>query len=344
MKHPVDPQHQHPAPAGRPHPATIQDVAQLAEVSRQTVSNVLNAPERVRPVTRDRVLAAIAELGYEPNRAARSLRTQAAHQFGYHLDPTRDDALNPVMDQFLYALADAARDHQHHVLLLTAAERDPLLAYGQLVRTGAVDGFVLSGIEEEDPRVEWLTRHRMPFVTFGRTRAAGHPWVDVDSAAGTELATRHLAGRGHRRIGYLGWPPGSRVGAERQSGWRQAIRRLGLDPVEPGYAENDVAAAALATRRLLDTDQPPTALVTASDTLAFGALAAARERGAELAVVGFDDSPAARLVTPALTSVRQPLAEVGRAVVRELLTRVVDPTGAPASVLLTPILAVRDSG
>jgi DNA-binding LacI/PurR family transcriptional regulator len=342
---------------------TVEDVADTAGVSRQTVSNVLNAPHRVRPETRARVEEAIAALGYQPNRAARALRVAASRLIGYRIEPVHEESLASIHDRFLHALAEAGREADHHLLLFTADDaEDEVEACTRLFRTGGVDGFVLYGIDRDDRRPAALGQLGAPFVTFGRSEAVdagGHPypWVDVDNAAGTQAAVDHLVARGHRRIALLGWPEGSAVGDRRAGGWRTALDKHGLlaagQPLDV-RGEDSVATGAHLTAYLLDRTSPPTAVVAVSDTLAVGAVQAARARGLalgrDLAVVGFDDTPTARALD--LSSVRQPIEAAGRAIVRALLDRL---PGAPAAAaagaepdlpsgrLLTPVLVVRAS-
>jgi DNA-binding LacI/PurR family transcriptional regulator len=330
---------------------TLESVAAAAGVSRQTVSNVLNAPERVAPATRERVEAAIRALNYRPNRLARSLRTRASRLLGYCYQPVIDGALNPVLDRFLHAVTDAAAAHGFHILLFTAPPGAAGLdRYAELLGQQAVDGFILSDTEVGDPRHAWLSERNVPFVSFGRTWTGEErgPWVDVDGAAGTAQAVRHLYDLGHRRIAFLGWPEGSGAGDDRLAGYRSACESLGVPPLvvraeqgtEPGRAGAD---------RLLGSPDPPTAVVCVSDLCAYGVLRALAERGLrpghDVAVVGFDDTPAAALPGIELTSVAQPVEQVGHAVVRLLLAQlgVLDPPDLTDHLLLRPTLTVRAS-
>jgi LacI family transcriptional regulator len=343
---------------------TIQDVARRASVSRQTVSNAINAPHRLHAQTLARVQSAIEELGYRPNRVARSLRRRATRLIGYRIQPVAHDAVSTVLDRFLHALADASREQGYHLLLFTPADdADEMATYDEMMSSATVDGFVLSGTDHHDLRPKRLHEAGVPFVCFGRTdHDDGHAWVDVDGAAGTAAAVDHLVGRGHRRIAFLGWPEGSGTGDARASGWRDALTAHGI---RAGTAEAPILRSvdgpehggAMVTR-LLDAPEPPTAVVCASDALALGAMFAAAARGLEvgreLAVVGFDDAPTAALVRPGLTSLRQPLEEVGRRVADLLVAQLERRPGgtgdgarppAPAGgVLLPPTLVVRESG
>lgn len=330
---------------------TLESVAAAAGVSRQTVSNVLNAPERVATSTRQRVEAIIEALNYRPNRLARSLRTRASRLLGYCVRPVTADALNPVLDRFVHAVTEAAAEHGFHLLLFTAPSRAAGLdRYAELLGQQAVDGFILSDTEVGDPRHGWLAARNVPFVSFGRTWSGADqgPWVDVDGAEGTSQAVNHLHDLGHRRIAFLGWPEGSGAGDDRLAGYRDACRRLGV-PDLVVRAEQGMEQGRQGAERLLARPEPPTAVVCVSDVCAYGVLRALAERGLrpghDVAVAGFDDTPAAALPGIELTSVAQPIEQVGRAVVRLLLAHlgVLDQRGQTDHLLLQPTLTVRAS-
>lgn len=324
-------------------------------MSRQTVSNVLNAPGRVAEQTRARVEAAIEELNYRPNRVARSLRTRTTRLIGYCVRPDPAGTLNPVLDRFLHSITEEAARHGFHILLFTAPGGSAgLERYAELLGQHAVDGFLLADTVVGDARQGWLTARQVPFVSFGRvwTGEEQGAWVDVDGADGVAQAVAHVHSLGHRRIAFLGWPEGSAAGDDRLAGYRAACQRLGV-PVAVIRAEHSMEQGRDSAARLLDGADPPTALVCVSDLCAHGALRALAERGLrpghDIAVVGFDDTPAAALPGIELTSVAQPIEEVGRAVV-ELLLSILDvldrPEGGPAADghrLLRPTLTIRAS-
>lgn len=337
-----------PPDSGAP---TVADVARVAGVSRQTVSNVVNAPDRVRPETRERVERAITELGYQPNRMAQALRAQTSKLIGYCMEPVAEQSLASIHDRFLHALAEAGRAADHHLLLFTAGDtRDEVAACARLHRAGAVDGFVLYKIGHNDHRPRELTRLGVPFAAFGRTGSdEHHPWVDVDNTAGTLAAVEHLVALGHRRIAFIGFPEGSAPALDRRAeGWRTALDRAGLFDAAGHLVLRDTDSVGNGARMagaLLERPEPPTAIVTASDTLAVGALQALRARGLaagrDVSVVGFDDTPTAAVLD--LSSVRQPIEAVGREIVRALLDRMRGGRTAGAAHLLSPTLVVRAS-
>jgi DNA-binding LacI/PurR family transcriptional regulator len=327
---------------------TIRDVGRLARVSIGTVSNVLNAPHRVRAETRRRVLAAVDQLGYRPNRAARSLAARRTHLIGYQL-PDSPTTTDPSLDAFLHHLVAAASEHGLELVLFSPRDgQDEPAAYRELIWRGAVDGFILSGTNYADPRIEFLLAEGFPFVAFGRAAGADRfSWVDVDGAAGTRAAVAHLVGQGHRRIGAVAWPEGSESGDARLDGYRAAMEAVGLRPHPVVRAENLVAEGRAAYRGLVGADPSLTAVVCVQDTLALGlmmeAVADGRRVGIDLAVAGFDDTPIASLAAPPLTSVRQPFEEVGGALAEMLATRLDDGAGRPRGLLLTPVLVPRES-
>lgn len=330
---------------------TVNDVARAAGVSRQTVSNTLNAPERVHHETLRRVRHAIDALGYRPNRMARNLKARTSRLLGYRVPAVMAGELNVVLDAFLHALTDAAREDGYHVVLFTPERgQDEVSAHTELIATGTVDGFVLSETNYGDARVRALIDGRVPFVAFGRSAdTAPHAWVDIDGAAGMRAAVEHLLDRGHRRIAFIGWPDGSLQGDERRRGWAHGLEAAGI-PADPALDMRGVNAqetGAHGLRQLLDRPDPPTAVVTASDLLAVGVEAAARGRGLvvgrDLGLVGYDDTPVAPLLPTPLTSVRQPMAEAGRHIVRLLTAQLGGSGVASDGVLLTPALVVRES-
>lgn len=321
---------------------TIATVARRARVSRQTVSNVLNAPHIVREETRRRVEEAIAALGYRANQAARQMRTGRSRLIAVRIEPTRDGINGSVLDRFLHGLTETADAAGYRVLLYTARDDDHEIAtYDDLLGAYDLDAFVLTGTKHGDPRTAWLAEREVPFVTFGRPWDApqAHPWVDVDGAAGTAQATRRLLDTGHRRIAFLGWPAGSGVGDDRRAGWCSTLAAAGLDGAAlDRETEDGIAHGERGMRDLLAHDGPPTAVVCASDSLALGALQAVRGAAAPVAVIGFDDTPVAAAV--GLTSLSQPLALAAARCV-ELLTGLLDGQPTDPHVLLTPTLVLR---
>jgi DNA-binding LacI/PurR family transcriptional regulator len=329
---------------------TLADVAERAGVSRQTVSNAVNNPDLLRADTLARVQESIDALGYLPNRAARNLRTRASHLIGLRMSPVQEGTANAAMDRFVHSLVETSREAGYHVLLFAGDPKNTTVGYDDLLRSTAVDAFVVTDTYLGNPQAAWLRERRAPFVAFGRPwddPAARHPWVDVDGAAGTELATHHLIDRGHQRIAWIGWRKDSWIGEDRRLGWTRALRSRGLSTTGmASRVEDTVHSGREASAVLLDEAQP-SAFVCASDTLAMGVLHTLAERGLypgrDLAVVGFDDSQVAQVVHPGLTSVRQPLEDAAVEIVKALEGLLAHPPTVGPGVLLAPTLAVRGS-
>jgi DNA-binding LacI/PurR family transcriptional regulator len=333
-------------------PPTLADVAERAGVSRQTVSNAVNNPELLRPDTLARVQDAISELGYSPNRAARNLRTRASHLIGLKFNPAQEGTANAAMDRFVHSLVETAGDSGYHLLLFSGSGEDDAVGavagYDDLLRSTAVDAFIVTDTYLGNPQAAWLTQRRAPFVAFGRpwdNPDATHVWVDVDGAAGTELATQHLFEKGHTRIAWIGWRKDSFIGEDRRSGWTRAMHARDLPTTGLASRVEDTVPSGREAASVLLDEASPTAFVCASDTLAMGVLHALGDRGIhwgqDVAVVGFDDSQVAQVVPGGLTSVRQPLEQVAVELVKALEGLLSTPPVAGPGVLLSPTLAVR---
>jgi DNA-binding LacI/PurR family transcriptional regulator len=334
---------------------TLVTLARELGVSRQTVSNVINAPHRVRPETLARVRRAIDESGYRPSSAARQLKTRRSMNLAIRLYPSTDGINGSILDRFLHAATEAAQRQGYRLTLFTAADdAEEIASYEELLQVADLDGFILTSTHHEDARADWLLAHDVPFVAFGRPwsdqddpAAAPHDWVDIDGAAGTAEATRMLLGRGHRRIGFLGWPRGSGAGDDRRRGWAetmaQAAPEVDREPLTV-EVEDEVGHGAAGAQVLLD--RGATAVVCVSDSLALGAGTTWRRvrpgSWEEPHVIGFDDTPVAQAV--GLSSVRQPIEEAAQRVVAMLLEQL---TGdgvrrtSPRHELLTAHLAAR---
>lgn len=334
-------------PARQP---TVEDVARLAGVSRQTVSNVLNAPEIVREPTRVRVEAAIAELGYAPSMAARRLRTQRSSTIGIHLDPYAGGISGIVLDRFIHALTERATPRGLRILVYAASSAEDEISRIRALREGGeIDRIVLTGTYEGDPRAEWLTDNGIPFVAFGRpwgepgTGARmgdpAQPWVDVDGAAGTRAATVHALERGDR-VAFLGWPQGSGTGDDRERGWREAMGFADEPPHDLRWTAVDSVPKARAVCEAALAADGIDGVVCASDTLALGAHLAASHAGlSDLAVVGFDNTPVAEAL--GISSVEQRPERVAEAVLDLLVADPADHTGSWHRII-EPELVVRD--
>lgn len=332
---------------------TIKDVAKEAGVSTATVSYVLNESGVVGDATRQRVLEAVKKLGYRPSITAKNLQAGESRMIGYSWRPLPPDQFSPVLEKFLHSMAEAAARHDYRVLTFPCPQsQHEIEVYREMVERGRVDGFILSDTNLNDRRIRYLLDMEFPFVAFGRANPEwDFPWVDVDGADGMRQAVNHLLELGHRRIACLAWPEESLSGQGRLDGYKTAMADAGLN-IDPAWVirvENDYYQAYQAAQSwlALPPQQRPTAVVALTDLMAMGVMNAASSAGLQvgrdLAVAGFDDSPITSYLRPALTSLRQPIAEVGERVVTMLIDLVHGQSPEPAQVLLKPRLIVRDS-
>jgi DNA-binding LacI/PurR family transcriptional regulator len=313
---------------------TIEDVARAASVSRQTVSNVLNNSGRVGDAARSRVLDAVAALGYHPHQGARSLRSRRTRQIAYVMPRVQLLPANLIMQQFLQAMAAACASRGYSMVIVVAdgspPDGDPREEMRRLIASRSVDAFVLSELQEDDPRVALLAEAGFPFTCFGRT-GAGQPqqWVDIDNHEATAMAVEHVVSLGFRRIAFAGYRTENRWDDHRVSGFRAGLERHGLPAGQAPVLQVDDAGARRAIRSLLASGRPeerPEAIVAGSDRLAaiiYSVAAELRLRiGRDLAVTGFDGSVAAGLLHPRLTSVAIPVVDIARRVVARALKQI----------------------
>jgi DNA-binding LacI/PurR family transcriptional regulator len=332
---------------------TLKQVAAHAGVSYQTVSKVLNRQAQVSKDTEQRIFHAVRELGYRPNQIARNMRAKRSYMIGYSWAQTTLDQVNHILDQFLSSMVQEAESAGYHLLPFPFREGDGLVnAYRELIDTGRVDGFVLSSVNYNDPRITFLSERRFPFVAFGRSNPElDFPFVDVDGYDGLCQVMQHLLARGHQRIAAIAWPEDSRVGNERMRGYFEAMQAAGLKVhgmwIERGEGTFEFGRKAASRLLNLQSNDRPSAIVTLNDTQAIGALHAIRDHGlavgSQISIVGFDDAPMSQYLFPALTTVRQPIHEAGRKCVEILVSLMKGEEPVDRHVLLTPKLVIRAS-
>lgn len=328
--------------------ATIEEVAAVAGVSRSTVSRVVNGSTAVSPAAAEAVQRAIAELNYVPNRAARSLASRATMAIALVVP---EDTTRLFGDPFFAAVVsgiNARLGRSDYVLNLIIASDDPRDKTTAYVRSGAVDGAIVVSHHTSDTFIDRIAA-AVPVVYGGRPvreRERAY-YVDVDNTAGGYAATTYLIERGHRRIATISGPVSMPAAVDRLEGYRAALADAGLEPgpVEDGDFTADGGAAAM--QRIIDSGRTDIdAVFVASDLMARGALGALARAGIrvpdDIAIMGFDDSPVATSVTPALTTMRQPSHEQGVRMADVLLSLLAGGTPPHVTVLDTA-LVVRES-
>ncbi|GIE99199.1 LacI family DNA-binding transcriptional regulator [Paractinoplanes rishiriensis] len=322
----------------------IVDVAAHAGVSRQTVSNVLNERRgNVSTDTYDRVLAAMAALGYQPNRAAQNLRSRRSMQIGYHMFGEQMQSVNGFFVHFVQALVRQAARDNYQVVVFTHQD-DPLRTFRELIAQRNIDAFVLSESAVDDPRVRLLAENGIPFACMGRLASdLPQQWVDVDNTAGMRALVGHLLERGHRSFAYAGAPGGEYWKAERFTGFAEGLAAHGIRVPDRNVCHGPDRGVRAFTRRLLTRTAPPDVIVCGSDAVAAVVMhvahAMGRAVGKDVAVTGFDGGAIGTFTEPALTSVRIPVERIARELVQRC-RREIDhgPTGEPGLLVPTELL------
>lgn len=303
---------------------TSQDVARRAGVSRTTVSFVLNdAPDaKISPATRERVRLAAAELGYIPDFAARTLVSGKTLTLGLLVGKPDLLGVDAFVPPLLQGLHEVCREFGYRLVIETSEVGDQDGAYDRIVRAKQIDGLVLLNPRTQDGDLQRLIDSEFPLVIIGRAPSPAAYNVNTESGTtlpATQTTTAHLIGLGHREIAFIHYRPISDLASDdRLRGYAQALDSAGIsfdtNLVLPGAYSSESGYDAM--RRMLASGARPSALVAGNDTIAIGAMAAAREAGldipADLAVVGHDDIPFARYVHPPLTTVRVPARAMGR--------------------------------
>jgi LacI family transcriptional regulator len=325
----------------------MRSVARSADVSVSTVSRVLTGSAPVRPAKRRRVLRAARQLAYRPNTLARGLRRGRSSTVAL-LVP---DITNPFFAEIAKSVEDHCARRQYSLILCnTENDIDRERRYLELMAEHRVDGLILVPARDRSLlRTAWAAPGRHALLLDRGVDSARHDCVRTDNEMGMLLAVRHLVDLGHRRIGFIAGPARVSTADERLAGFRRAQRLMELDPdpaiVRRGGFSFDTGLRVM--RAFLRLPVPPTAVVASSDVMALGAVRAVYEAGgtvpATMSIVGFDGIAAARLVQPPLTTVVQPMRELGERAVETLLARVNGRRGGPVRVRLKPRLAVQQS-
>lgn len=337
---------------------TIDQVARAAGVDKSTVSRALRDDLVIGRETRERVRHVADQLHYVPNASARRLSNAKTDVLAYTSSMFRGGGgPDPFqMDLLAEVTREAAQFGFDLLLCHPEADETSLSGLGRIMGGRHADGVILMELRPNDPRLDYLRARGYPHVLFGRSdvdlqraRDYPYPWVEVDNRAGARAGMEHLIGLGHRRIAFLGGGQVYTCDLDRQAGYRDALQAAGIAFDPRLFLPGEIAEAAgyRLTRRVLDLPTPPTAIFAFSDLIAFGAMRAARDAGREVgrsfAVLGFDGLGLGAYLTPPLTTLRQPMAMIGRQLVRQLIGLVRGEPLAEAHLLLQPELVARAS-
>lgn len=333
----------------RPPQPTLEMVAAVAGVSRATVSRVVNGSTKVSPEIVASVTVAVNELNYVPNRAARSLASRQTQALALVVP---EDMTRFFGDPYFAAVVQGITrrlDQSDYTLNLLVASSDPRHKTLRYLRSGNVDGALIISHHTGDDFVAELET-TMPVVFGGRPSTADDLeayFVDVDNAAGAELGTQRLIDIGRHRIGSISGAIDMPAGIDRLTGFERTLNRVGMPTDAVEHGDFTAAGAAAATRRLVERCPDVDGLFVASDLMAIGALGVLREYGksvpGDVAIVGFDDSPAATSGPVPLTTVHQPSEEMGYAMADTLLRRLTGDEHVPHRTIMPTRLILRDS-
>lgn len=301
---------------------TSQDVADLAGVSRTTVSFVLNEEQRfaIRPQTREKVKQAAKTLGYVPNASARALALNQSQAIGLILTRNpRYIAADTFLPQIISGLLDAVKNYRLGLMVEWVEPGEQMQTYHNLIKARHIDGLILTTPRYDDPGLKALEDSDIPTVMMGEVPGSNLFSVDVDNVAAAKMAVEHLIGLGHTQIACIvNAPPPYSSAAQRLEGYQAALKQAGIPYNEKlvRFADFDAQSGYKQMQALLKLKQPFTAAFVASDNVALGAMSAIREAGLsipqDISLVGFDDLPSAAFAMPGLTTVRVPAREIAQ--------------------------------
>lgn len=332
----------------------LKDIAAKVGYSVTTVSRALGGYDDVAEETRRLIVQTAQDMGYRPDVVARRLQKQRTDTLGFVIPTFGLRFSDPFFTELLTGVGNEAASHDYDLLVSTQAPDTPeeAAAYERLVRERRVDGLLVTRTRVDDARIAFLLTQGFPFAAFGRAQIdEPFAYVDVDGELGVFNATQHLIELGHREIALITPPPDLMFTVHRRAGYLRAMKAHGLVVEDRWEEEADLTERGgyAAAARLLAGARRPTAIVACNDLMALGAMRAAAERGLhvghELSVVGFDDITLAEHAHPPLTTVRQPIYQIGRQVCRVLI-QILNGEATAAEdcqVLVEPELVVRAS-
>jgi DNA-binding LacI/PurR family transcriptional regulator len=336
------------AAPGRPRP-TIEDVARLAGVSRGTVSRVINGGRNVRPAVLETVNAAIDALGYSVNQAARNLARGHTGSVAFVISERQERLFeDPNFGLFVRVFSRQLRGNGRHLLMTTAQDEAEENFLGDYLTVGHVDGALLALTHDESPLLGRLLSNRLPLVVLGKPLGfeEAFSWVAIDDEKAALTVVSYLADRVGAPVGTVTGPMHTSSGRERLAGYRQALAGQ-FRPELVVAGDWSLRSGRDGTEQLLAREPGLRGLFVASDLMAVGAIGALREAGRrvpqDVAVVGFDDSAAAAMVEPALTTMRNPIEQIALEALAILDDQIAGRLRRPVHVLLSSELVERGS-
>ena len=329
-------------------PLTLEDIARLSGDSRSTVSRVINTNNNVKEETRRKVLDVINSYNFQPNLAARGLATGRTNVIGVVIPASVSVVFtDPYFPLLLQGISNACNSRDYSVMLWMAEPEYEQHMIARILHNGLVDGVIVASISMSDPVIQSLTHSKMPFVLIGRHPAVEVNYLDVDNLQAGRKATLHLIRLGYKRIATITGPQKQVAGLDRYQGYIKAMQdcECTVNPalvVESDFTEE---GGYRAMQRLLK--YKPDAVFVASDTMAYGAMRALREARLripeDVAIVGFDDIPASAKTVPPLTTIRQPVGQMGSRAAEVIIDVIESGTQPVYKMIMDTELVVRAS-
>ncbi len=330
---------------------TLKDISKATGKSITTVSRALNDYDDVSAETKALVARVAKELGYTPNTWAQRLQKQHTDTIGLIIPTFGPRFSDPFFSELLAGIGNRAAQLGYDMLVSTRAPgEEERAAYRAAIQGRRVDGFILVRTRRQDERITTLQESKFPFVAFGRAEEQlDFPFVDEDSTYGMKLVVKHLVSLGHERIACLAPPSELMFAHYRLQGFREGLAEAGLQADDSLILIGDLTQRGgyEQASKLLDLPSPPTAIAACNDLMAFGAMSAAQDRGLvvgkDIAITGFDDIPMSEYAHPSLTTLHQPLYEIGGMVCTMLIQLIRGEQFDEKNILLKPELMIRQS-
>jgi LacI family transcriptional regulator len=326
---------------------TIKDVAKLAGVHPSTVSRVINNDSRISEKTKNKVIYVVNKLGYTPNAIARGLKTKRTNTIGMLIP----DMTNPFFAYLARGVEDAASENGFNIILCNSDEKlEKERTYLKILKEKRVDGLILSSVHIKDKSIFRLEKIKYPYILVSRDIAGlDKNCIIVNDIAGGTMATEHLIKLGHRRIAHITGPLKVKSAINRLEGYRIALKKNHIEYKEELVEEGDfrIAGGYKAMKKLLKLSELPTAIFAANDLVAMGAMQAIQQKKyhipEDFCIIGFDDIKLASFVYPTLSTIRQPMLEMGALAVKILLRIIRGGEFNQKKVVLKPKLIIRES-
>ncbi|WP_033580048.1 MULTISPECIES: LacI family DNA-binding transcriptional regulator [Priestia] len=327
---------------------TIYDVAKLSGLSKTTVSRVINNHSYVSEEKKNRVLKAMKELNYTPNPSARKLRGQVTTTIGVIVPRI----INPFFSYLVDSIEQVAYKKGYHVLIFQSNEdKEKELAFLNLLKTKQVDGIIMTSIENDWSLIEPFTEYGPIVLCNEYVNNANVPIVRLNQYKGAYIGVKHLLEKGHRKIGYCTGGLFAEEGKDkdRNQGYQKALQEAGIQP-DPKWIfvnQHSIEDGKQVVKKILSMEDRPTAIFTGSDEIAGGMMIEAKESGLsipnDLAIIGFDDQPLAQMLDPKLTTIRQPIDQMGIKAMEILIDMLNDSESTVETFELPIELVVRSS-